>query len=118
MSLGATDPALQLEGRWNLTKIADVAAPDGARMIVADGQVDIFVGCNTISSVALLGPGGVHFRDIVTTKMACAPATQELETKVMEALTRIETMHVGLGDVLSFYDGMNALQIGAIKAET
>ena len=117
MSLGATDPALQLEGRWNLTKIADFAAPDGARMTVTGGQVDIFVGCNTISSAALLGPGFVHFRDIATTKMACAPAIQALEVKVMEALTRIETMHVGSGDVLSFYDGMNALQIGAINAD-
>lgn len=118
MSLGATDPALQLEGRWNLTKIVDVAAPDGARMIVTGGQVDIFVGCNTISSVAMLGPGFVHFRDIATTKIACAPTTHALEAKVIEALTRIETMHVGLGDVLSFYDGMNALQMGAINAES
>ncbi|MEO9969403.1 MAG: META domain-containing protein [Hyphomonadaceae bacterium] len=118
MSSGATDPASQLEGRWSLTKIADVAAPDGARMIVTGGQVDIFVGCNTISAVAMLGPSFAQFRDIATTKMACAPETLALETKVMEALTRIETMHVGLGDVLSFYDGMNALQIGAVSAES
>ena len=117
MSLGATDPRRQLEGRWNLTKIADVAAPDGAMMIVADGQVEIFVGCNTISAVATLGSSFARFRDITTTKMACASDIHAIEAKVMEALTRIETMHVGLGDALSFYNGISELQMGAVRAE-
>lgn len=117
MSAGATDPVLQLQGNWTLTKIANEAAPKGATLAFTAGQLNAFVGCNTISAVPMLGQSSVRFRDVTTTKMACAPDVQALEAQVMDALSRIGSMQVGAGDVLSFYDGLNGLQLGAQRAE-
>ncbi|MEP4248863.1 META domain-containing protein [Tateyamaria sp.] len=117
MSAGATDPALQLQGNWSLTKVANVAAPKGASMMFFSDRVEVSVGCNTISAVPILGPGFVRFRDVIATKMTCAPDIQVLETQVVDALSRVVTMQVGAGDILSFYDGVNDLQFGAVRVQ-
>ncbi|WP_299725353.1 META domain-containing protein [uncultured Tateyamaria sp.] len=118
MSAGATDPATQLQGTWTLTKVGDAPVPDGmtATMSVNAGQISFDLGCNTINAVPMFGPTFVRFRDVVSTKMGCPPDVAALEAQLMDALGRIDAMQVGVGDTLSFYDGLNAIQLGAQRA--
>lgn len=115
MSAGPNNPDLQLHGQWTLTKIADTILPKhaGATMTVTADQVEIDVGCNKITAVPMFGPSFFQFRSIRTTEETPSPEIRTLEAQVIEALARIKAMQIGAGDDLSFYDGMNALQIGA-----
>lgn len=120
MPAGATDPATQLQGDWILTRIAGAPVPDGIRavMTITRDSVEISVGCNAISAVPMYRPNGVVFENVATTKMACEPEIQTLEAQVMAALQRIDAFSVGAGDALSFYDGLNTLQVGALRGAT
>lgn len=118
MSAGATDPATQLQGAWVLTMVAGTPVPDGARatMTVDAGRMSFDLGCNTINAAPEFGPGFVYFGDVVVTSMACPPDVAAREAQLVAALASIEAMQVGVGDVLSFYDAMNSVAIGARRA--
>ena len=63
---------------------AGVEAP--TLVFADDGTVAVFTGCNRGSTTYEQGAGSITFGPLATTKMACEPAAQELESTVTAVL--------------------------------
>jgi putative lipoprotein len=76
-------------GRWRAESIRNRGVIDDAQTfidIAADGRVTGSGGCNRISGKATVTGSRISFGPMISTKMACAPAIMDQESKFVAAL--------------------------------
>lgn len=80
---------LALNGRWRAETIRSrrvLGDPQTVIEIAADGKVTGSGGCNRISGKATVEGAYLSFGPMISTKMACAPAIMDQESKFLSAL--------------------------------
>jgi putative lipoprotein len=78
-----------LSGRWRAESIRSrgvIGDPQTVIEIAADGRVTGSGGCNRISGKATATGAHISFGPMISTKMACAPAIMDQESKFLSAL--------------------------------
>jgi putative lipoprotein len=81
--------SLPMNGRWLAEAIRNRGVIDNLQTVLeiaADGQVSGSAGCNRISGKATLDGAYLSFGPMISTKMACAPAIMDQESKFLSAL--------------------------------
>lgn len=85
----ASAPARPPSGRWRAESIRNrgvIGDPQTVIDIAADGRVTGNGGCNRISGKATVTGAHISFGPMISTKMACAPAIMDQESKFLVAL--------------------------------
>lgn len=80
---------LPLNGRWLTESIRNRGVVDDLQTVLeisADGKISGSSGCNRISSKVTIEGAYMSFAPVMSTKMACAPAIMDQETKFLAAL--------------------------------
>lgn len=89
----AGDPQDLLTGaQWHIADVMGSGVADGAEVTIgfdAEGRAFGRAACNRFSGGYELTGEGVSFGPMAATKMACAPALMDIETKMFEALAQV-----------------------------
>ncbi|OHV83817.1 YbaY family lipoprotein [Rhizobium sp. LCM 4573] len=81
-------------GRWLAEDIRGRGVIDNLQTVLEiaeDGKVSGSGGCNRMSGMATIAGDDIAFGPIASTKMACAPAVMDQETKFFAALSDVRT---------------------------
>lgn len=81
-------------GRWLAEDIRGGGVIDNLQTVLEiaeDGKVSGSGGCNRMSAVATVSGEDITFGPIAATRMACAPASMNQETKFFAALAEART---------------------------
>lgn len=84
----ASDPS----GKWLAESIRQGGVIDNLQSVIEiarDGKVTGSGGCNRISGKAEISGGHISFGPMISTKMACAPAVMNQESKFLAALSEV-----------------------------
>jgi heat shock protein HslJ len=60
-----------------------------------------YAGCNGMSGAVTQGPDGIRFKNVISTKMACAAL--DIETRFLTALNEVTSYRIA-GDTLELLD--------------
>lgn len=104
------DPKTLSGATWLLEDLAGRGVIDDSHVtlqFLVDGKVAGSGGCNRYSGSATLKGSQITFTPLASTRMACAPALMDQETRYLDALTKADTVA---------YDKTGALLIG-VKGE-
>lgn len=89
---GGEARSLLTGAQWHITDVMGSGVADGAEVTLgfdADGRAFGRAACNRFSGGYELTGEGVSFGPMAATKMACAPALMDIETKMFEALAQV-----------------------------
>ncbi|MCU0906751.1 MAG: META domain-containing protein [Rhodobacteraceae bacterium] len=95
-----------LLGEWRFQDIGGSAVPDGPPATLrfdADWRAGGFGGCNRYSGAYALTAEGISFGAIAATRMACAPAAMDLESRVLDVLGRTDRFGIDDAGALVLY---------------
>lgn len=121
LSAAATYPAAAAEspaGRWLAEDIRGGGVIDDLQTVLQigdDGAISGSGGCNRMAGKAVISGESIDFGPIAATKMACAPAAMDQETKFFAALEEVHGWRLDpSGGRLTLLDeGGNALIVFA-----
>lgn len=84
-------------GKWLAESIRNGGVIDNLQTVLdisADGKVSGSGGCNRITGRATIAGGRITFGPVASTKMACAPAVMDQESKFLAALGDVQHWQV------------------------
>jgi len=113
MPQGDIDPTMFMSGEWQIVRLAgsDIP-PDVPATVTFDGsQASFSFGCNTMSTGLVFGAGTAGFTPLASTRMACPPEIDELETSLQAALTTVATWQSAGDDDVQFLDAVRIEQL-------
>lgn len=85
------------DGSWLVEDIDGRGVIDNLQTVLVvggDGQVSGTGGCNSIGGKARIDGVAIHFGDLFSTEMACAPAVMDQEGKFLDALSRAASYRI------------------------
>ncbi|WP_240230493.1 META domain-containing protein [Devosia lacusdianchii] len=85
------------DGSWLVEDIDGRGVIDNLQtvlVVAADGQVSGTGGCNSIGGKARIDGVAIHFGELFSTEMACAPAIMDQESKFLDALGRAASYRI------------------------
>lgn len=94
---GGEARSLLTGAEWRIEDVMNGGVVDGAEVTIgfdAEGRAFGRAACNRFSGGYELTGEGISFGPMAATKMACAPALMDLETKVFEALGQVRRFDV------------------------
>ena len=74
------------------------------------GSVSGFAGCNRLSGKFTQSADGLRFGPLITTRMACQPAANELEARFLRALEATASSRI-VGGTLELHDASGAVRM-------
>ena len=91
------EPATLLQGEWQISALAG-GLPPGAQLTLqfdARGRVSGRAGCNRYTSSSTLSGEGLRIAPGATTRMACAPALMDVESRYLRQLEAVQRFDIG-----------------------
>lgn len=91
------EPAALLQGEWQVSALAGGLPADAQLTLQFDarGRVSGRAGCNRYTSSYTLGGEGLGIAAGVATRMACAPALMDAESRYLRQLEAVQRFDVG-----------------------
>ena len=117
--LGAAAAGEPLVGKWRIERVRGGDSLDPAKTVfevTADGRVSSTVGCNRIVGKPSLEGDRLRFGPVASTRMACLPPLDQLETAYIASLDAVRSWRIE-GTRLTLVDERGDAAVVLVRSE-